>query len=89
MNICLLTSTYLPLVGGLEIVVHNLASALSDLGHHVYVVTPRPYNRKFVDNYGYKIVRFGFKGYGRLKLPPDFGRNDPGLCRQTLQDRCD
>ena len=40
MNICLLTSTFLPLVGGLEIVVHNLATALTDLGHHVYLVTP-------------------------------------------------
>jgi glycosyltransferase involved in cell wall biosynthesis len=69
MNICLLTSTYLPQVGGLEIVVHNLATALTQLGHSVYVVTPRPNKRKAVDNYAYKIIRFGFKGYGRLKLP--------------------
>jgi glycosyltransferase involved in cell wall biosynthesis len=69
MNICLLTSTYLPKVGGLEIVVHNLATALTQLGHNVYVVTPRPQNRRVSDRYGYKVIRFGFKGYGRLKLP--------------------
>ena len=69
MNICFLTSTYLPQVGGLEIVVHNLATALTDLGHNVYVVTPRSNSRRAVDSYSYKIIRFGFKGYGRLKLP--------------------
>ena len=69
MNICLLTSTYLPLVGGREMVVHNLATALTELGHQVVAVTPRPTNRTVVDNYSYKVVRFGFKGYGRLQLP--------------------
>ena len=68
MNICLLTSTYLPLIGGLEIVVHNLAIALTDLGHQVYVVTPRPPNLKVTDDYAYKVIRFGFKGHGRLNL---------------------
>jgi glycosyltransferase involved in cell wall biosynthesis len=71
MNICLLTSTFLPLVGGLEIVVHNLATALTNLGHNVYLVTPYPRKwkeRQVVDNYSYKVIRFGFKGYNRLKL---------------------
>ena len=68
MNICLLTSTYLPLIGGLEMVVHNLATALTNLGHNVYVVTP--INRKlyFDRNHNYRIIRFGFRGYGRLGL---------------------
>lgn len=68
LNICLLTSTFLPLVGGLEIVINNLATALTNMGHNVYLVTPYPKKRKVVDDYSYKVVRFGFKGYGRLKL---------------------
>jgi len=68
MNICLLTSTYLPLIGGREMVVHNLATALTSMGHNVYVVTPyRRYHN--IDNHcNYRIIRFGFRGYGRLKL---------------------
>ena len=73
MNICLLTTTFFPLIGGLEIVVHNLATALADLGHKVYLVTPYRKDRKdrkAVDSYdyNYELIRFGFKGYGRLKL---------------------
>lgn len=68
MRICLLTSTFLPLVGGLEVVVHNLATALTELGHQVFLVTPYHHNRKVIDNYGYRVIRFGFKGYGKLKL---------------------
>jgi glycosyltransferase involved in cell wall biosynthesis len=69
MNVCLLCSTALPLVGGLEMVVHNLATALTELGHQVVVVTPRPSHFRVSDNYPYRVIRFGFKGYGRLKLP--------------------
>lgn len=68
MNICFLTSTYLPQVGGLEIVVHNLATALTDQGHKVYVVTPMNRNKSFDKDCGYKIIRFGFRGYGKLHL---------------------
>lgn len=69
MNICLLTSTFLPEVGGLEIVVHNLASALSELGHNVYIVTPfRKRFRNIIDIDVYKVIRFGFRGSRRLKL---------------------
>lgn len=68
MNICLLTSTFLPLVGGLEIVVDNLATALTDLGHNVYIVTPKRRDRITVDDFKYKVVRFGFKGCGKLML---------------------
>jgi glycosyltransferase involved in cell wall biosynthesis len=70
MNICLLTSTSLPLVGGLEIVVDNLATSLTNLGHKVYLVTPYPKFKKIADNcvYNYNVVRFGFRGCGRLGL---------------------
>jgi glycosyltransferase involved in cell wall biosynthesis len=68
LNICLLTSTYLPLVGGLEIVVHNLATALTQMGHNVYVVTPYRRRRNYVGNHNYSIVRFGFRGSAILHL---------------------
>jgi glycosyltransferase involved in cell wall biosynthesis len=68
MNICLLPSTFLPLVGGLEIVVSNLATALKNQGHNVYVVTPYPKFRKVAESYSYNMVRFGFRGCGRLNL---------------------
>ena len=68
MNICLLTSTYLPQVGGLEIVVHNLATALTDLGHRVYVVTSYNKDCRLDKDYNYRIIRFGFRGFGRLRL---------------------
>ena len=68
MNICLLTSTYFPLVGGLEIVVHNLAKALSNSGHNVYVLTSYNKEKIHIQDLNYTLLRFGFKGYGRLKL---------------------
>jgi len=48
MRICLMTSSFLPGVGGAEVVVHNLATALVRLGHAVTVLAPRssrPYRR--------------------------------------------
>ncbi|MCS7173062.1 MAG: glycosyltransferase family 4 protein [Armatimonadetes bacterium] len=41
MRICLVTSSFLPQVGGAEIVVHQLALALVELGHAVTVLAPR------------------------------------------------
>jgi len=41
MKVFLITSSFLPMVGGAEIVVHNLAAALSTLGLEVTVVAPR------------------------------------------------
>jgi glycosyltransferase involved in cell wall biosynthesis len=72
MQICLLSSTFLPLVGGLEVVIDNLATALTELGHEVVLVTPYPKRRnlQIADNYPYKVYRFGFRGDGRLKLVP-------------------
>jgi len=68
MNICLLTSTFFPLIGGLEIVVHNLATSLTYLGHNVYLVTPYRGNRKLDKDYNYRIIHFGFRGCNKLRL---------------------
>ena len=68
MNICMLTSTAFPLIGGLETVVHNLSTALANSGHKVYHITPRNPCSGPDRHYNYKVIKFGFKGYGRLKL---------------------
>jgi glycosyltransferase involved in cell wall biosynthesis len=49
-------------------VVHNLANALINMGHNVYVVTKKRKNHHFNAKHNYRLIRFGFKGYGRLKL---------------------
>jgi L-malate glycosyltransferase len=40
MNLCLYTATFLPTIGGAELVLHALASALTDRGHRVTVLAP-------------------------------------------------
>jgi glycosyltransferase involved in cell wall biosynthesis len=40
MNLCLYTATFLPTIGGAELVLHELASGLTDQGHRVTVLAP-------------------------------------------------
>jgi glycosyltransferase involved in cell wall biosynthesis len=40
MNLCLYTATFLPTIGGAELVLHTLASALESQGHAVTVLAP-------------------------------------------------
>jgi L-malate glycosyltransferase len=40
MNLCLYTATFLPTIGGAELVLHTLASALAAQGHKVTVLAP-------------------------------------------------
>jgi len=56
------------MIGGRELVVHNLATALSIIGHNVVVVTPYRTGRKVTQEHNYSIVHFGFRGSARLKL---------------------
>lgn len=41
MNICLVTPTYFPILGGTEEVIYNLANTLRDFGHCAIIVAPR------------------------------------------------
>jgi len=68
LNICLVTSSFLPVVGGREMVVHNLATALSENGHKVIVFVPYIKKREKNRFDNYKLVQFGFRGFGKLKL---------------------
>ena len=49
-------------------VVHNLATALSKNGHKVIVFVPYTKKRKKNRFDNYKLVQFGFRGFGKLKL---------------------
>jgi glycosyltransferase involved in cell wall biosynthesis len=68
LNICLLTASFLPKVGGLEMVVHNLATALTQQGHNVVVVAPKSRGNKTDISSMYAVFKFGFKGSTRLHL---------------------
>jgi|DewCreStandDraft_2_1066082.scaffolds.fasta_scaffold00579_28 glycosyltransferase involved in cell wall biosynthesis len=57
MRICLVTSSFLPQVGGAEIVVHQLASALVGPGHEVTVLGPR-YSARLQPSLPYRLETF-------------------------------
>jgi glycosyltransferase involved in cell wall biosynthesis len=40
MNLCLYTATFLPTIGGAELVLHEIATQLTQLGHHITVLAP-------------------------------------------------
>ena len=49
-------------------VVHNLATALTQLGHNVVVVAPGSRGDKTDMSYKYVVFKFGFRGSTRLRL---------------------
>jgi glycosyltransferase involved in cell wall biosynthesis len=72
MNICLLSSDFLPNVGGIAAHVFGLASGLSRLGHHVDVVVPgsaRPFSKplyKVEELSGFRVIRLSVPGLPRV-----------------------
>lgn len=67
MNIVLLSHTFLPVVGGRELVVHHLALWLHRLGHDVRVVVPGGWwkNRRYRSEY--RVTRYPNVVKGRLR----------------------
>lgn len=53
MNLCLYTATFLPTIGGAELVLHELASQLTRLGHRITVLAPyvRQADNRVTTNY--------------------------------------
>ena len=51
--------SFLPQIGGAEIIVHNLATAQAECGHSVYVIAPNFKNnhKKDMGPLKYKILR--------------------------------
>jgi len=58
LTIGLFTDNFFPAIGGTEMVVHQLATALTKLGHNVYVVAPYVHAKKFDANLPYNVIRF-------------------------------
>jgi glycosyltransferase involved in cell wall biosynthesis len=67
LNIALISLSFLPKKGGMEYVVHDLATTLTDLGHRVYVFAPRLRKNEEEINHNYKLIRFGSKIKGAYK----------------------
>ncbi|MEM5807303.1 MAG: glycosyltransferase family 4 protein [Candidatus Aenigmatarchaeota archaeon] len=72
MNICIFSYSFLPRIGGMEWVVHNLANALSILGHNVVVLTKKVKEKDLDVKKLYKIEKFGFTFKGSTKIGLDF-----------------
>lgn len=74
MRLCFYTHSFLPLVGGAELVLHNLATHLAARGEDVVVMAPamrRPWNDQDVDYPIYRFPRPSSKRWGvRQTLVP-------------------
>ena len=78
MNIALVTLNFWPLAGGMEVVVHDLADALHDLGHDVTVFAPKQRGAYEEIEHRYRLVRFGWTLRGAFR----FGLNKFVLARE-------
>jgi glycosyltransferase involved in cell wall biosynthesis len=58
MKICYYTDTFFPLVGGAEMVLHNLALQLSEWGESVHVLAPRVRGADNIDTFPYPVHRY-------------------------------
>lgn len=64
MKVCMLTTDYLPNIGGIAAHVHNLSAALAELGHDVVVVNPVAQDDETIEQSrveGFSIFRVGVK----------------------------
>lgn len=68
MRIALLTVSFWPVRGGMEFVVHDLATALHDLGHDVHVFAPRNKLKYPEIDHRYHLVRFGWPVRGAYRF---------------------
>lgn len=68
MNIVLYTNSFLPAIGGRELVVHHLARTLLELGHDVRVLGPAGWWRLRKYKYDYPVYRYPAMR-GRLNEP--------------------
>jgi len=66
MNIVLYVNSFLPDIGGREMVINYLARSFVRLGHQVRVVGPAGYRYRRQDNYGFPIHRYPVIGSMKL-----------------------
>lgn len=84
MNIVLYTNSFLPKIGGRELVVHHLARTLHELGHEVRVLGPAGWWRLRKCRYEYPVYRYPVVR-GRLRDPVRLVQ----LLLDTTWRRCD
>ena len=58
MKICFFTATFLPTIGGAELVLHNLATSLTELGHRIVVIAPKIRGKDNNVEANYRIFRY-------------------------------
>ena len=63
MKICIITSHYLPHIGGVELATYNLANELIKFGHEVHIITPKFSNYNEIDDGGIILHRLFVPGY--------------------------
>ncbi len=88
MKVCLFADGFLPTVGGMELAVHNLANALSELRCDVTVIAknrkgPMPYAMK------YRLLRYGNRFPGSGRSGADFLAALSTLLREHRRDPFD
>ena len=69
MKIAIITSAFLPQIGGAEIIIHNLANTLTKLGFDVTVFIPYRYYKEVKGKLSYKIKPTFFIGTITERLP--------------------
>ncbi len=67
MRIAILTLSFWPKRAGMEYVVHDLSSALHELGHEVYVFAPNVKGDFQEIDHNYHLIRFGLKIPGAFR----------------------
>ncbi|MEE2752836.1 MAG: glycosyltransferase family 4 protein [Candidatus Latescibacterota bacterium] len=73
MNVAIVTPTFLPVVGGAEIVVHQEALQLLELGHQVTVFVPNRF-AKANQGHAYPVVPFWRGTYSLVEYLPSWGQ---------------
>lgn len=68
LNIAMVTSSFLPRAGGMEIAMHSIAQAMTADGHRVTVFAPRIKGDNSIGiSHGYNVVRYGSSIRGGAK----------------------
>jgi glycosyltransferase involved in cell wall biosynthesis len=73
MKIAILTQSYLPKVGGMQIFAHNMSHQLASQGHHVDVYVPADAYNALSDAYRTMLKPLPWKFFGLLRRFPTLG----------------
>ena len=89
MNICLLCASFLPQIGGMEFVIHNLANALVKQGHEVTVFAQRVSWKSPIEERLYQLIRYSIPVRGGGYLGLDYCSAVSSVCVYNLMHHFD